>query len=70
MIPLMKNTLLGIEDVPAIADDKCGVCGSKLTKETFSDWFIFVNNNGQMYQVPCCNSCLAERNKVEKKVYE
>lgn len=60
---LMDNILSGIEDVPAIADDKCGVCGAQLTKDNFSDWFIFVKNDGQMYQVPCCNPCLAERDE-------
>ena len=70
MIIFMKNTLSGIEDIPAIADDKCGVCGVQLTKENFSDWFIFVKNDGQMYQVPCCNPCLAERDKGGEKFYE
>lgn len=63
----MEEILSGIEDVPAIADDKCGVCGTQLTKENFNDWFVFIRNDGQMYQVPCCDPCLIEWNKTGSK---
>ena len=62
-----ENLLSGIDDIPAIADDKCVVCGEHLTKDNFSDWFIFVENDGQMYQSPCCDPCLEERDKVREK---
>jgi hypothetical protein len=55
------NKIIGIDDVPAIEDDHCGICGVELTPLNFSDWFVFVRNDGQMYQVPCCNPCLAQR---------
>ena len=63
----MSAMLSGIDDVPAIADDKCGVCGEQLTKQNFSDWFIFVKNDKQMYKIPCCDPCLNERNKCREK---
>ena len=62
-----NEILYGIEDVPTIEDDECGVCGEQLTKDNFSDWFIFVENDGQVYKVPCCNRCLDERNKGREK---
>lgn len=53
----MDNILLGVEDVPPVADDKCFRCGVILTKDNFSDWFVFEKVGNQMYQMPICNKC-------------
>jgi hypothetical protein len=63
----VTDLLLGIDDIPAIADDKCAICLEYLTVENFSDWFIFVKHDGQVYKVPCCNPCLEERYKGGEK---
>jgi NAD-dependent SIR2 family protein deacetylase len=46
--------LRGIEDIPAIAEDRCHFCGGELPKDP---WFAFIRENGQMYQVPKCDDC-------------
>jgi hypothetical protein len=49
--------LSGIDDVPAIADDKCCRCETLLTHENFDGWFVFVKVGGQMYNLPICKVC-------------
>ena len=53
----MDKFLSGIDDVPPVEDDKCCRCGEPLTKENFSDWFVFVKVGSQMYQMPICDEC-------------
>lgn len=68
------NILLGIEDLPVIADENCGQCGQSLTKEialdNFSGWFGFTKKDGQMYQIPLCDFCDKENSKGGMKASE
>jgi hypothetical protein len=60
--------LSGLDDLPVIADENCGRCRTSLTIEikldNFSGWFGFIENDGQMYQVPLCIEC----EKVDAKI--
>lgn len=62
--------LMGLDDVPIIADDKCCQCGIKLTLINFSDWYTFVKVEKQMYQAPICNECVNKNSAEGAKVGE
>ncbi len=51
----MNNEILvGIDDIPTIAQDKCFFCDGDIPE---NPWFVFHISNGQTYLVPECDDC-------------
>lgn len=56
--------LKGLDDVPAIAQDKCYFCPNTVMPDC---WFVFIKSGIQMYLVPICDECDKKRSQTTEK---